>query len=94
LIPRVCGGCDDQSGHELLGRHATQRVMRSVFVVSGQPIVGDGLDLLDGVEQVGIEYLGAERPVEALDVGVLIGSSTFSNVTLPCFVASSKRTFV
>ena len=47
--------------------------MRSVFVVLGQPVIGDGLDLFDGVEQVSVEHLGSECPVEAFDVGVLIG---------------------
>lgn len=47
--------------------------MRSVFVVLGQPVVGDGLDLPGGVEQPGVEHLGAEGAVEALDVGVLVG---------------------
>ena len=47
--------------------------MRSVLVVLGQPVVGDGLDLLDGIEQPGVEHFGPEGAVEALDVGVLVG---------------------
>ena len=47
--------------------------MRPVFVVIGQPVIGGGLDLADGVEQPGIEYLLAEAAVEALDERVLIG---------------------
>ena len=47
--------------------------MRSVLVVLGQPVVGNGLDLLDGIEQPDVEHLGAEGAIEALDVGVLVG---------------------
>ena len=47
--------------------------MWPVLVVLGQPVVGDGLYLFDGIEQVGIEHFRSERPVEALDVGVLVG---------------------
>ena len=54
--------------------------MRSVLVVLGQPVVGDGLNLLDGVEQIGIEHLGSECPVEALDVCVLVRLAGFDVV--------------
>jgi len=47
--------------------------MGTVFVVIDQPLVGDGLDLLQVGEQVCVEHFRAVRSVEALDKGVLIG---------------------
>ena len=47
--------------------------MGAVFVVLDQPLVCDGLDLLQVGEQMCIEHFGAVRSVETLDKGVLVG---------------------
>jgi hypothetical protein len=60
-------------GHVLHRRDATQGFKGAVFVVIGQPLGGDGLDLLEVGEQMCIEHFRAVRSVETLDKGVLIG---------------------
>lgn len=47
--------------------------MRALLVVLEQPLLGDVLHLFDGSGQVRVEDLGPVGPVEALDVGVLVG---------------------
>ncbi len=49
--------------------------MRALLVVGDHPSMDDVPDLIEGVEEVGVEDLVAEALVEALDVGVLRGSS-------------------
>lgn len=65
--------------------------MGSVLVVLGQPVLGDGLHPLDRVEQIGIEYLGAKRPVELLDVGVLVGLAGLDVVQGNAFALVASR---
>ncbi len=60
--------------------------MRSVLVVVGQPVVSDGLNLFDGVEQVGVEHFRSEFLVEPFDVGVLVGLARLDVVQSNAFV--------
>jgi hypothetical protein len=53
-------------------RQASQRVVRSDFVVPLDPFGGDVADLVQRVEQVATQDFLAVGPVEALDVGVLV----------------------
>jgi hypothetical protein len=46
--------------------------MGTGFVVGREPPIGDLPDLVQGFEEVRVEDLLAVRPVESLDVGVLI----------------------
>jgi hypothetical protein len=46
--------------------------MRPAFVVREQPLVGQGLDLAERLEDVGVEDLLAAGAVEAFDKGVLV----------------------
>ena len=50
-----------------------KRLMRSVVVVSVQPVGGHVPDLLQRIEHVAVQHLGAVGLVEALDIGVLGG---------------------
>ena len=47
--------------------------MRSHFVVSLEPGFGDLAHLLEIVEETAVQHLVAVGPVEALDVGILVG---------------------
>lgn len=46
--------------------------MRAWLVVFAQPLFGNVLYLLDGLERVGIEHLVPINSVEALNVGALV----------------------
>ena len=68
----------EKSGHcegIFIGRQIAQGLMRPHGIVFFEPVIGDGLDFRDGLEQVGIEYVFAIGPVEAFDVSVLGGFS-------------------
>ena len=47
--------------------------MGMLFVVGDQPGIGQLLNLIDRIEQTGIEHFRPEAAIEALDEGVLIG---------------------
>src|SRR5215467_8028320 len=47
--------------------------MGPLGVVDRQPGLGDRADLVEGLEEMRVEDLLTERPVEALDEGILIG---------------------
>ena len=47
--------------------------MGPLGVIDREPGLGDGPNLVERVEEVGVQDLLAKRPVEALDEGVLIG---------------------
>jgi hypothetical protein len=54
-------------------RDPAQLLVRSVVVVSVQPISGHVSDLLQGIEYVAVQHLGAVSLVEAFHMGVLGG---------------------
>jgi hypothetical protein len=49
-----------------------EAVMGPLGVVDLQPGPGDLVHLLEGVEEIGVEDLFAEAPIESFDEGVLI----------------------
>ena len=62
--------------------------MRPLLVVFAQPVVGYLAHLLDGFEDVGIEYFLPIGLVEALDEGVLIG---FARLDKPNLSLANRR---
>jgi len=52
-------------------RDPTERTVRALFVVQVQPALREEAHLLEGVEDVRVEDLGAVRPIEALHKRVL-----------------------
>lgn len=62
------------SGHceLLLGRHATERHIRALVVVSPEPLSGGILNISNGFEQILAEPVGSHSSVVALDVGILL----------------------
>ena len=69
---------------------AAERIMGTSLVVLDHPPVGGLAKVFDAQEQVRIENLLAERPVEAFDVGVLVGLSRLDVMTQR-FLLRSRR---
>jgi len=63
-----------------------QRVVRPDFVVAIEPFGRDLADLVERVGQVGAQHFLAVGPVEALDVGVLIGLARLDEAKLDVLV--------
>ena len=55
------------------GRQVSQGIVGTLLVVGNHPVVDGFLDLGEADEEVGVEHLAAEGPVEPFDVGVLGG---------------------
>jgi hypothetical protein len=47
--------------------------MRTVMVVAMLPVSGHAADLVEAGEDVAVEHLGSQGPIESFDVGVLGG---------------------
>ncbi len=72
-------------------RYFPQTVVWSLLVVFVYPIAGYLTHLSQRFEHVSVEYLVAESPVEALDVGILIRLARLDVAQLDVMAAAPVR---
>ncbi len=72
-------------------RQARQRVMRPLFVITLQPFGADLSDLIEGLEYIGIQHLGAICPIESLDESILIGFSRLDIAQFDLALSTPRR---